>query len=166
MIREQVMRSTRLSGQVMRYHTWPTLTQQSTGEHSWQVLRIYTEMFGPPSSAVAVYILYHDSGELHTGDLPFPAKRNSSVLKEECTRIEEAAIRKMTGGSMPELTREEGLKVKICDLVEMNEFGAHEVRLGNQYAVPIVEDTLEIANNAHGIGAEDAFLDYIRRRPA
>jgi hypothetical protein len=46
---------------------------------------------------------------------------------------------------LPELTKEEQRRVKISDLLEMHEFGAHEVSMGNRLAVPIAQDTLQAA---------------------
>lgn len=134
----------RLAGQVKRYATWPTITTQTTGEHSWQVLRIYIDIFGAPSPNVTVYITHHDSAELVVGDPPFPLKRNNPPLKEIYDRLEHEAMQKMRGEVLPELTPYEMFLVKICDLLEMWEFGLQELQMGNKYAQPIVDDTIKV----------------------
>ena len=81
--RDQVRTSTRMGGMVKRYPTWPTTQQQTVGEHSWQVMRIYLRLWGGLPENVARYILWHDVAEVYTGDLPFPLKRDNPVLKQE-----------------------------------------------------------------------------------
>ena len=137
----QVRTDVRLAGQVARYSTWPTLTQQSTGEHSWQVLRVYIEIFGAPPPEVTEYIVHHDSAELVVGDPPFPMKAENPDLKEIYERLELRAIVEMRGAKLPVLTTEQAVRVKLCDLLEMWEFGLHEERMGNRYAAPIISDT-------------------------
>jgi hypothetical protein len=140
--RKEVLTSARLAGLVKRYHTWPTLTVQSVGEHTWQVLRIYIQIFGAFTHNIVKHIIWHDCGELAVGDPPFPLKANDPHLKAILDLKEEQALAAM-GVHLPDLPPEDKLRVKICDLVEMNEFGIHEWRLGNTYADPIIQDTRE-----------------------
>lgn len=139
-----IRRNIRLAGQVKRYATWPVLHQQSTGEHSWQVLRIYIEIFGPPIPDVTVYITHHDSAELAVGDPPFPLKAKNPDLKEIYDRLEADAMQEMRGEALPVLQAHEMKKIKICDLLEMWEFGMQEMMMGNRYAKPIIDDTLAV----------------------
>lgn len=143
MISRQIRRDPRLAGLVKRYATWPTISQQSVGEHCWQVLRIYMEIFGPPSPEVTWYIVHHDTPELIVGDPPFPLKRNNPGLKGEYDRLEAVAIMDITGRDMPAISDGSKLRVKLCDLLEMWEYGMHERMLGNRYADPIIADTKE-----------------------
>lgn len=142
MNRARVLRDPWLAGTVLRYHTWPVHRQQSVGEHTWQVLRIYTMIFGPPNPDVVNYILWHDAGELVVGDSPFPFKKDNPSLKEIYDREEAEAVRKM-GGVVPTLTSDQLCLVKVCDLLEMWDFGRHERSMGNLYADPIIFDTFE-----------------------
>jgi hypothetical protein len=140
MKRTDILTSARLSGLVRRYHSWPVLTQQSVAEHTWQTLRIYWQLFGAPPPAITTYLLWHDCGELVTGDPPFPIKANNPDLKAKLDAMEEEALRGM-GVTLPILHPTDKLRIKICDLIEMNEHGIHEYKLGNQYAEPIINDT-------------------------
>ena len=47
---------------------------------------------------------------------------------------------------MPELTGEERKFVKICDLMEMYEYGMEEIMRGNRFAEPIVSRTHSAIN--------------------
>lgn len=140
MIRSEVLQSSRLAGGVKRYHTWPTLQQQTVADHIFNVLRIYWHLYGPPPPVVFTYLIWSDAGELKTGDLPFPVKRDNPQLKEICDQLEGQAVKQM-GGMLPELTDNQRWQVKAVDLLEMFEFGRVEVCLGNKFAEPIVRDT-------------------------
>lgn len=141
MRREQVYTSPRLAGAVKRYHTWPMLGQQTVAEHAWRVAGIYVEIFGLPRAEVLYYCLHHDSGELWAGDLPFGTKIGRPILKQLMDDAE-AKGREQLNLSLPELSEQELVQVKICDLLEMHELGAHECLMGNQYAEPIKQDTV------------------------
>lgn len=146
--RESVTYSLRGAGEVQRYHTWPTIRRQSVGEHTWQVMRIWLQVFGPMSPEVSTAILLHDAGERVTGDMPFPFKREVPGLKEIMDAAEVAALQRMLGDRWEDisvLTDYERMQLKICDLIEMAEFGSTEVMMGNRYAETIVDCTLQSA---------------------
>lgn len=143
--RGQIYASRYLAGKVKRYHTWPMIHPQSVAEHCWRVANLYVDIFGMPRAEVLYYCLNHDSGELSAGDPPFGVKRNVHGYQEAHRRAEQMGLLNL-GIRLPELTELELVKVKICDLCEMHETGLHEMRLGNSYAEPIVEDTIAMAN--------------------
>ena len=140
MNREQMLKTARLAGQVTRYHTWPVHRQQSVGEHTWQVMRIFYQIFGPPSQTVFTKLLWDDAGELTTGDLPFPIKSLHPSLKAIMDSLEEHAVQEMGGNPRPGISDADRKRVKACDLIDMLEFGLDELMLGNKFAQPIVED--------------------------
>lgn len=179
--RRRVVTSSRLAGQVARYHTWPTLQSQSNGEHTWQVLRIYWEIFGPPSLEVTARILWHDAGELAVGDLPFPTKAYNPQLKAIFDAMEDSAVRTMlpdalADAALADVSPDERLRIKICDLLDMWEFGQQEMFMGNRYAEPIVRDTSDAIMKMIYPDGEDvplstsagtlagAVLNYMRRK--
>lgn len=141
MVRSALLASGRLAGQVRRYHTWPIINQQSVGEHSWQVLRIYFQIFGAVALMphITIWILWHDCGELVTGDPPYPFKAKNPEIKKAYDAAEDIAVKSM-GGFTPELSPHEKRKVKTCDLIDMLEYGQHEKMMGNQFAQPIIDD--------------------------
>lgn len=135
---EDVTTNLRLAGLVKRYHTWPTISNQNVGEHSWQVYRIYREIYGLVPAETAEYIMFHDGGELVAGDLPYPLKTNDLGLKRIIDIYEERALHLMDV-TLPSLSDEEKQRVKLCHLLEMMEFGLHEEALGNRYGKPIAD---------------------------
>jgi 5'-deoxynucleotidase YfbR-like HD superfamily hydrolase len=144
MNREQLNSSVYLAGQVRRYHTFPTLQKPTVAQHCWRVATLYIELWGLPSAEVLQYCLHHDSGELWAGDLPFGAKSRNPDLKEAMNGAEEDGL-KMLHVELPRLNSLELRRVKLCDLLEMYEFGVHELRMGNSYATLVVNDTWSAA---------------------
>ena len=138
--RNSVLKTARFAGMVQRYHTWPTIKQQSVGEHSWQMMRIWYAIWGKMPPDVSSYILWHDAGELVTGDPPFPFKSKNTELKALFDIQENAAVRDM-GGEVTPLSSYQLVLVKVCDILEMWEFGLVELKMGNVLAQPIIEDT-------------------------
>lgn len=140
--RNRVVVMQRLSGSVKRYHTWPTINQQTNADHTFHLLRIYIRIFGAPSPMVTVFIVRHDMGEIASGDLPFHAKANNPDLKVCADRVEQAHLSSIDC-ELPQLPLQEKLRIKVCDLLEMHEFGLVEAMMGNQFAEPICVDTLK-----------------------
>jgi 5'-deoxynucleotidase YfbR-like HD superfamily hydrolase len=143
MKRNIVLAQSRLAGQVKRYHTWPVLHPQTNAEHTWQVLRIWYELYGPPPAVIFQHILWHDAGELVTGDPPFPFKAQNPEFKKAFDLAEKAAVLSMGGPKLGVGDEVSTRRVKLCDLIEMWEYGIHESMLGNKFAQPIIDDTWE-----------------------
>lgn len=163
MNRASVVTSLRHAGNVKRYHTHPTLRTQTVADHSWHVMRIFMELF-PDAVTVEVltYILWHDTPEIGTGDLPFPVKATHPALRAEITELEQEVSDNL-GIVWPELTTRQRLLVKVCDLLEMTEFGCEEYTMGNKYAVIIIEDTVHaVLPIAKELGILDIIEMYVR----
>lgn len=141
MDRNSIVSSPRMAGGVLRYHTWPTLQQQTVADHTFHVLRIYMALWGSPSSAVTEYIIRHDLGEIGTGDLPFPVKRENHKLKTIMDDLEGRTLESMGYDEAVVLDSDTLRRIKICDLLEMYEFGIIERSMGNRLATPIINDT-------------------------
>lgn len=134
----------RFSGAVKRYHTWPVLRADTVAEHCWNVLRIYITVFGPPPAHVTTYIVHHDSPELLTGDPPFPIKRDNPELKRVYDRLDDE-FNADHGVGGEELKPDDRIRIKVCDLIDMWEFGLIECAMGNTFAERIVTRTEENA---------------------
>lgn len=143
--REHILRQPGIATQVRRYHTWPTLTQQTIGDHIGNSLRIYLALYGEIKTDAAQYIAYHDLGELVVGDPPFPVKVRNPDFKVAHEAVEVQALARM-GLELPELSQQERLRLKIVDLLDMFEFGLRERHMGNKFAKPIVGDTYQTIN--------------------
>jgi hypothetical protein len=137
----------RHAGQITRYHTWPVHRAQSVGEHTWQIQRIMLTIWPDCPRHLLVHCTVHDVGEM-AGDLPWPAKRNDPVLKERMTVAELRQHRRMTarwGLPAPvKLSEMEQDFFKMCEYIEMWEFGLMEQSMGNRYGT-IVATRMQIA---------------------
>lgn len=132
----------RRAGLVLRYHTYPTLQQQSVAEHTWQVIRVLWAIWPDVPRCVIQHAMIHDCGELAIGDLPYPSKGLwSEAGKKELDRLEKGAILDMCIPwclpSPPQLKPEEYAIFKLAEYIEMYEFAWNEINLGNKYGVLI-----------------------------
>lgn len=147
---EPVTLDPRRAGQVTRYHTWPRLREQSVGEHSWQVQRILLAVWPDAPRHLILHCMTHDVGESVSGDPPYPIKALNVDLKKACDRIEREAHLMMTVDwylpSATLLSDFESHVFKICEFVEMWEWGLFEQSLGNQNAELVVMRCLEGVN--------------------
>lgn len=134
----EVRNDIRMAGQVARYHTWPHTRQQSVGEHSWQIARILMAI-APFKTHLVRYAILHDVGELVTGDLPYPIKKDNPTLQSTMDTLESEATHLMTKmWDIPDpILRLEGSDktvFKLAEFIEMWEFGWEEVLRGNRFA--------------------------------
>ncbi len=132
----------RRAGQVTRYHTWPRIREQSTGEHTWQVIRILLALWPDAPRHVLTYVVFHDVEEVATGDVPYPLKKENPRLAAEYGDMEvsvRAGLEPFGVPVCPPLTPEEKITFKIAEYVEMWEWGLGEVNLSNTYAHLVTE---------------------------
>jgi hypothetical protein len=129
-------RDPRCAGDVQRWHTWPTRDKQSVAHHSWNVARILLAIWPSAPSEVIVEALFHDIGEVGSGDVPFPVKRDNPTLGKEMNRVETDARYAMCipwGVPAPQNLGDVSLKIiGLCDRLEMWEFALGELMAGNQ----------------------------------
>lgn len=148
MNRSQMRSSTLMAGRVKRYHTWPVHQEETVDHHSMGVLRVYREIFGLGDNMEVVrYIMDHDLPEISVGDLPFPIKREYPALKAAIVEAEKKSAMDLGLPSTYNLTETELVRVKVCDLLQMWQFGCVEVYMGNAFAVPIKNDALKAAED-------------------
>lgn len=157
--------SARQGGAVRRYHTWPVHRQQTVAEHSWNVARIVTTIWPVAPASVIMYCLYHDVGEIATGDIPFPVKAENPELKGLLDQLEDRAVEAMRlpPHHVDDIWRR---RVKVCDLIEMWEFGIDEELMGNVMALPIIDRTIEKVRDLIGqMTSEErgAIINYLDR---
>lgn len=140
---EEIIYSPRMGGEVHRYHTWPTIRTQTVADHTFNVIRIYWHLFGSVPAEVTAYLIFHDIPEMVVGDPPHPIKLHNPPLKAIYDDLEGAALAEMLGEGeamdvLTSVTDEERVRMKACDLLEMAEFAAIEIGLGNKFANAII----------------------------
>lgn len=73
---------------VRRFHTWPTVGEQTVGHHSCGVALVVVLCHPDPSSALLTAALVHDLSEGVLGDVPATTKWRSPLLQEEWHKLE------------------------------------------------------------------------------
>lgn len=139
----------RLAGEVSRYHTWPHIRQQSIAEHSWQVMRVLLAIYPMASRGLLIHCMNHDAGEIGTGDIPYPIKKENPELKKIMDNLESETIGVMASKwnfPVPALlSPEEKIVFKIAEFIEMWEWALKEQLLGNKFAEVVASRCLEEA---------------------
>lgn len=134
----QVRDDARLAGRVLRWHTWPHLREQTVAEHSWQLLRILLCIWPTVPANVMGYVVRHDCGEIKTGDAPYPVKADNKDIAIGMNRVEEESLLEQVAAGFlilgPDVTDDEKWVVKLAEFIEMWEWGAEELLMGNQFA--------------------------------
>jgi hypothetical protein len=159
----------RLAGTVERYHTWPTIRRQTVAEHTWQLLRVYTAIFGPPDPETFLYIMFHDGAEIVTGDPPYPVKRNNPDLRRQFKDVEDRAKTSQGafwGFDIP-LECKMAKHAKVAELIEMAEEGMVETTLGSRFGWTVAVRTLDAAHAMLGAFIPEdrrAITTYVLRR--
>ena len=116
---------------VERWHAWPTLTRQTTGQHSCRMITIYVEIWGLPRAEVLYAMAVHDHGELLAGDMPWPGKMLTPGIRGELEAVERLGMERLRE-TTPSLTALERARVKVCDCLELWEHAQIECAMGNR----------------------------------
>lgn len=149
------LENTLKAGAVQRYHATPLVKQQSVAEHSWNVAMIYMELSracGFTSDASITEALFHDIGELFTGDVPFTLKREFPAVKNLYDGLEEHYSKQFINRSSGERHLLHNFLLKIADWLEGMRWCAY-------YEVGTEKDIME--NYAQGI--ETKYKDFSER---
>jgi HD domain len=135
---------------VQRYHTWPVIRQQSVGEHTAQLWRIFKAIWPDVPMRVLDFVLIHDMPELVLGDMPYPSKALHPGIKPILKELEQEIMQQMKHSgwgisSIPTLTVDELVIFKCVEFIEMWEYGLDELASGNLAANLIVNRWYEAA---------------------
>lgn len=120
------------AGHVRRFHSVPTIRDNTVGHHSWGVAQLcwlLTE--GKCSANLLYYALNHDVAELVVGDVPAPTKRSAPGLKEAMDRLEDQVLTE-NGITLPDLTPDEFNTFKLADYMDGMMNCIFEKNLGNR----------------------------------
>jgi 5'-deoxynucleotidase YfbR-like HD superfamily hydrolase len=157
----------RAGGEVRRYHTWAVHHQQTVAEHTWQIMRIMLTIWPNAHRNVIVWALVHDMGEM-AGDIQYPFKLLFTQLGEGSEKAEahvRARMNEKLGAPYitHPLSKFEKTVFKLCDNLEMWEFGMREVNMGNLYAKIIVQRMAgAVAANLSALESLQGTTEYLR----
>lgn len=131
----------RMAGGIRRWHIFPVIQQQTVAEHGWNVARILLAMWPEAPREMIVEALFNDTGEIATGDPPSTLKQRHPVLRDMYSKMEHDARVSMAlpwGLPAPLTAKNEWARcLKMADMIEMMEYAASEIMLGNRYMRPI-----------------------------
>ncbi len=122
-------------GNVRRYHTVSTHTQETVGHHSFVVAWLLELIYGcMPPPEVLMAALQHDLAEVETGDIPAPFKRTVAGLRDQFNEYEAKVV---VDHGMRDydamLKPEERLLLKLADSMAGLVLCIHERKLGNTH---------------------------------
>ena len=121
-----------LAGMVQRYHSVPTITTDTVGEHTFGVVWLCALMSdGIPRAELLLAALWHDVPELTIGDMPAPAKRRLG-LNNQFIQMEKEVLGGLLRLPALELTDDEKRTLTIADRVDGMLHCCYERALGNQ----------------------------------
>lgn len=124
-------------GEVARWHTVPTLRQQTVAAHSFGVAWLVWMLMGPhvrPHLLMAA--LVHDLAEERYGDMPAPAKEELGKIYQDFRGSWDAMEQHLLADNGIDfeqyLTDNEKRILKLADCCEYALYAIRERRLGNQ----------------------------------
>ena len=134
-----------LAGMVQRYHSVPTITSDTVGEHTFGVVWLCALLSeGQPRAELLLAALWHDVPELTVGDMPSPVKRRFG-LGLQFAQMEREVLGGLLRIPPPELTEDETRILTLADRIDGMLHCCYERALGNQ----VIEEVYE------------RFLDYV-----
>lgn len=120
----------RKGGNVTRYHTHPTLTNQQVNSHSFNVALILLHLNPSSSFNLIKAAMFHDLAEQDTGDSPAHAKWRNPMVYGLLAGLETDIMAEH--GIKVALTPDEENWLKLADTLEYCLYSLEERRMGNR----------------------------------
>lgn len=105
------------AGSVERFHS-VEVPSQKVSEHSWGVAMLAIELFPFHGHNLLKHILYHDTLEVFTGDIPATAKWASEEFREALKELE-AGLEAKVPWVIPILSREDEFVLNVLDMLDL-----------------------------------------------
>lgn len=116
---------------VKRFHTIPTVTENTVGQHSHGVAMFAWLLEPNCSKNLLLAALMHDLAEQYTGDVPSPAKRALGI-RDEFGIIEHRLLATVFFNVEGVLLKKEATVLKLADCADGMLFCARERMYGNR----------------------------------
>jgi 5'-deoxynucleotidase YfbR-like HD superfamily hydrolase len=116
-------------GDVKRYHTLPTIGEQTVANHSWGVAMILNWLDPNISKIAVLKALAHDVAEKQTGDIPAPTKWNNRSLAKRLSAFERRIEKEL--GVDYKIPEKEKVLFKQADVFELLLYCVKQRSLGN-----------------------------------
>jgi len=129
------------AGKVVRLHTVDCHVRQNLAEHQWGVAALVAFIYdGLPPNYLLLKAMFHDVGELFTGDMPAHVKWANPALSKALDMVSVEAECNM--GVRYSVDEAEKFILKAADKLELMWFCVAQLRLGNKNLI-IVYDRLD-----------------------
>lgn len=121
------------AGGIQRCHNRPQMHyRQRVDSHSWGVALMVWQIMEACEGFTLMAALVHDCGELKTGDVPAPVKREHPDIGVKLNAMEDQHLR--AHDMMFELSPVEAAVVHAADKLEFVRWMKQESYMGNRYA--------------------------------
>lgn len=118
-------------GAVQRFHTMPTLTDNTVAQHSHGVA-VFCYLIDPACSKdLLLAALMHDLAEQYTGDVPSPSKRVLGI-REAFGKVEQELLGTVGFDIEHRLSEHDEIVLKLADCADGMMFCVRERTLGNR----------------------------------
>lgn len=135
------------------------IKEETIAHHSANVAMIATVLAGEIRPAMLMYALTHDVGEVYTGDVPYPFKKQHPALKAYLDNAEE--LYKINNGLNFPCDLEDYEIVKAADMLDLVLKCVDEMQMGNQTVIPMLNTGMRVLREVHLPCAAQARLDHI-----
>jgi 5'-deoxynucleotidase YfbR-like HD superfamily hydrolase len=125
-------------GNTRRYHTMPTLQQDTVGHHSYNVACVIMALRPDCRKELLMAALKHDMAEHRVGDMPAPAKRSMGI--REMFADHEGEVMAQAGVVQSVLLPEEQWVLRFADALDGLRFCVQEFKMGNRLIVECLEN--------------------------
>jgi len=127
---------------VKRFHTIPTIHENTVGQHTFGCLALLHVLYDDISLELVKYVLMHDISEQVTGDIPSPAKKRGYVTVNSLSYLSYL---------LPTIDERDRRRMKLVDVLDGMLFCIEERLLGNLNVVEVF--------NTYKTYAEDLIKD-------
>lgn len=147
-------------GQIRRFHSWPTIGQETVAEHSYYVCMLVLALTdGKASSNLLKAALFHDLAEQATGDIPATTKWANPLLKANLDAIEEIFEAKWNIAiALPE---DDKLVLKWSDMLALLFYCKQQRDLGNRGMNVVFTRGVDYLNNLKQLESGKKVLTYL-----
>lgn len=145
-----------------RWHTEPTIGDQSVADHSWGVVMLVGWLTNWRRPYLLIHAATHDIGEHATGDVPAQVKWASPEITKV---VEELELREHRRLSLPAFVfdTDDALVIKLADTLDAMHYCLEAMRRGEKRArVPFDRMVERIKSRADGGGSATA-PEYLLR---
>lgn len=146
---------------IKRYHTFPIIGEQTVGAHTHRVLILLDYLAEGIPAYLYRAVLYHDSAELATGDIPATTKWSEPALSHSLKKIEEQWERDHC--IVPSTSLNEHRLLKTADMLELVMFSRDQWMLGNRNALGLIQNGIMYLRSLYPEGLPKKVDNLIRR---